>query len=121
MPITNPFDDPTPVIIEDSESKESSVDGHLGIGALETVRRPFLPTLDDELEVSPGDTVRILKPFDDGWCLCELVKGEGEGSKGLLPMDSLREDGQELPSFLARRVSSHFGEEDPFQDVGTAV
>jgi hypothetical protein len=126
VPAINPFDDPTPVIIEDSESKGSSADGHAGINAIETVRQPFFPTLDDELAVSPGDAVRILKPFDDGWCLCELVKGEGEGSKGLIPIDSLREAGQELPAFLAaRRVSSYSAHWDPASSsahgAGTAL
>lgn len=95
-------------------------------GAIETVRRPFLPTLDDELPVSPGNLVRVLEPFDDGWCFCELVKGGAEGSKGLIPIDCLREAGQELPSFLAsKRVSSNYGVWEPvgvpIQAAGAAL
>jgi len=111
----NPFNDPVPVVAATiPESAESSSDDHANFGPLETVRRPFLPTLDDELPVSPGDTVRVIKSFDDGWCFCELVKGDHEGSKGLIPIDCLRENGEKLPSFLAaKRVSSNYGVWEP--------
>ena len=70
--------------------------------------RPFVPTLEDELLVSPGDRVRILQVFDDGWAMVEKV---GAGSsidgnqqrRGLIPVDCLREAGQPLPSFLAQK------------------
>jgi hypothetical protein len=76
---------------------------------VETIRRPFLPTLQDELPVMPGDAVRIMKPFDDGWAFVERLEGGSKGSKGLIPIDCLRETGQALPAFLAaRRVSSNY-------------
>jgi len=45
-------------------------------------RRPFEPTLEDELKVEPGDSMKILRTYDDGWVSVE--KGE---TTGLVPLD----------------------------------
>ncbi|KAF9240210.1 hypothetical protein BU15DRAFT_45948 [Melanogaster broomeanus] len=89
-----------------------------GFEDIEVVRRPFMPTLDDELSVHPGDRVRVLQVFDDGWAFVEKVVGPGlehndRIDRGLIPVDCLREAGQALPAFLAqKRVSSYsVGEE----------
>jgi len=80
----------------------------------ETIRRHFNPTLVDELEVKPGDRVRILQTFDDGWAMAErqplLISGQqiGVPGTGLIPIDCLREPGQDLQSFVAeKRVSNY--------------
>ncbi|KAJ7600759.1 hypothetical protein C8J56DRAFT_813645 [Mycena floridula] len=79
---------------------------------LETVRRPFSPTLHDELAVVVGDHVRVSKVFDDGWALVEKLSGPNEKGKGpallgLIPVDCLRASGQNLEDLLAtKRVSS---------------
>ncbi|KAG6336880.1 hypothetical protein ID866_2206 [Astraeus odoratus] len=99
----NPFEDPV---------EPSTFSG------AETVRRPFLPTLEDELAVSPSDQVRILQVFDDGWAMVEkvgVVPGNPGQSmpqrRGLIPVDCFREAGQALPSFLAqKRLSSYQGQ-----------
>ena len=56
----------------------------------------------------PGDAVRVVQPFNDGWAFVEQIQGIWKGSQGLIPIDCLKESGQDLPAFLAaRRVSSH--------------
>jgi hypothetical protein len=91
---SNPFADP---------AKPESYD-------IETIRRPFTPTLDDELSVSIGDPVRVMKVFDDGWAFVEKQGGSVDRSEsGLIPVDCLREAGQALPAFLAQKRVSSYG------------
>ncbi|KAG2146244.1 hypothetical protein DEU56DRAFT_787029 [Suillus clintonianus] len=76
----------------------------------EIIRRPFTPTLDDELSVAPGDKVLVIKVFDDGWAFVEKPNGSlGYDEKGLIPVDCLREAGQALPAFLAQKRVSSYG------------
>ena len=74
---------------------------------IERVSRPFAPALSDEIAVSPGDEVRILKQFDDGWAYAEVIS---TGTRGLFPIDCLRSPDVDLPAFLAsKRLSSYAG------------
>lgn len=76
----------------------------------ETIRRPFAPSLDDEVSVAPGDQVLVVKVFDDGWALVEKQCGFlNHNEKGLIPVDCLREAGQALPAFLAQKRVSSYG------------
>lgn len=76
----------------------------------ETIRRPFTPTLDDEVSVAPGDQVLVMKVFDDGWALVEKQRGFlDHNERGLIPVDCLREAGQALPAFLAQKRVSSYG------------
>jgi len=79
----NPFEDPTIPTISNLPYLDIPV---------EVVRRPFEPTLPDELAVKLGDRVRVLETFDDGWGLIEKVGGEDE--RGVIPMDRLRMAGE---------------------------
>lgn len=89
LPENNPFADPT------FQPKFADV---------ETVQRPFVPNLSDELLVVIGDKVKIIKVFDDGWALVQKMT-----SKGLIPIDCMRAVGQDLPAFLnEKRVSSAY-------------
>ncbi|KAI0042400.1 hypothetical protein FA95DRAFT_1500146 [Auriscalpium vulgare] len=93
----NPFDDP-------KAGATSSTD--ILPGSLETVIRPFAPTLHDELSVDPGDLVTVVTAFDDGWA---QVKKKIDGTTGLIPIDCFRSMGEDVPAFLAsKRVSSYF-------------
>lgn len=72
---------------------------------VETVCRPFVPTLPDEVAVSPGDQIHIMKSFDDGWAFAENL---GTKQKGLLPVDCLRSMDEPLPAFLeAKRLEGY--------------
>lgn len=76
----------------------------------ETISRPFVPTLDDEVSVAPGDQVLVLKVFDDGWAFVEKqCKFLDHNERGLIPVDCLREAGQALPAFLAQKRVSSYG------------
>ncbi|KAI1793314.1 hypothetical protein LXA43DRAFT_237529 [Ganoderma leucocontextum] len=95
----NPFADPTSV-----SSPESAV---VPFTAIETIRRPFVPSMHDEMAVNVGDQVRVVRRFDDGWVVAQNVS---TGAQGLVPLDRMRDDEKEVPApaFLARkRVSSY--------------
>ena len=81
------------------------------LGQGERIRRPFVPTLGDEVAVSSGDIVDVQQVFDDGWAYVAVQReGSNEPSVGLIPVDCFREAGEELPAFLAaKRVSSYKG------------
>jgi hypothetical protein len=59
--------------------------------------------------------------FDDGWASVVKVPAPGSGggneddasvadNRGLIPIDCLREAGQELPAFIASKRVSSYGE-----------
>ena len=101
----DPFDDPLATASSASTGEFADV---------EYIRRPFFPTLPDELAVKPDESVRVLQAFDDGWALVEKVDRKGKGKEdtpseqGLIPIDCLREPGQDLTTFIAaKRLSSY--------------
>ncbi|KAK0462074.1 uncharacterized protein EV420DRAFT_1266275 [Desarmillaria tabescens] len=85
---------------------------------VEVIRRPFDPTLHDELSVSEGDRVHVVKVFDDGWALVQKIPADslsGKGKQvlpqaGLVPIDCFRESWQPLPSFLADKGVGGYSE-----------
>jgi hypothetical protein len=96
----NPFSDPN--------ASSSAPNLNSEFAPVETIKRPFAPSLDDELAVTPGDFVRVVKVFDDGWAYVEKI---GASARGLIPLDCMRDAGQDLPAFLAsKRVSSYIGD-----------
>lgn len=48
------------------------------------VSTSFQPTRDDELGVRAGETLRLLKEFEDEWCLVQRV-GRSDAKKGVVP------------------------------------
>jgi hypothetical protein len=48
------------------------------------VSTTFQPSRDDELAVRAGDTLRLLKEFEDEWCLVQRV-GRPNAEKGVVP------------------------------------
>ncbi|CCM03675.1 uncharacterized protein FIBRA_05819 [Fibroporia radiculosa] len=78
---------------------------------IETIRRPFAPGLRDEMAATPGEQVRMLRRFDDGWAYAEKL---ATGARGLIPIDCLRMAEEDLPAFLAsKRLSSYRGARSP--------
>jgi len=59
-------------------------------GQIITIITPYSPSMPDELAVVSGDTVRIVKTFDDGWALVEKSENIGYTVTGLIPLDCLR-------------------------------
>ncbi|KAI0917400.1 hypothetical protein AcW1_007403 [Taiwanofungus camphoratus] len=103
----NPFSDFASV--EDGHTVESILSADTETAShfarVETIRRPFIPTMDDEMATTPGERVRMLQRFDDGWAFAEKVS---TGQRGLIPIDCLRMAEQDLPAFLAaKRLSSY--------------
>ena len=86
----NPFDDPSTTPVTNGS----------GDSDIQVVRRPFVPTLPDKLNIVLDDCVRVMHRFDDGWGLVEMVerdgKGEGDGETGLIPMACLRKRNEEF-------------------------
>lgn len=99
----NPFRDPAGEDVETSESVDAETASHFA--RVEVIRRPFVPALEDEMAVAPGERVRMLLRFPDGWALAENVATR---RRGVIPIDCLRTPEQDLPAFLAsKRLSSY--------------
>ena len=104
---TDPFADPEPCPTSNNNSRVGSFNDEFM--EIERIKRSFDPSLDDELGVVPGDKVRIIEVFSDGWAMVEKnpscglvdVKGKGrESEQGLIPVECLR-----LPGMVSERVS----------------
>lgn len=99
----DPFRDPTGEETQTSESVDAETASHFA--RVEVIRRPFVPALEDEMAVAPGERVRMLQRFPDGWALAENVATR---RRGVIPIDCLRTPEQDLPAFLAsKRLSSY--------------
>ncbi|KAF8882925.1 hypothetical protein CPB84DRAFT_196943 [Gymnopilus junonius] len=123
----NPFDDPAAVTAASGLPTPSAPASNPPTGEfadIEYIRRPFYPTLPDELAVKPDDNVRVLQAFDDGWALVEKVDGSGKGKgredevrQGLIPIDCLREPGLDLTTFIEAKRVSGYDESVGYQSV----
>ncbi|OSD07343.1 hypothetical protein PYCCODRAFT_1422105 [Trametes coccinea BRFM310] len=104
-PEENPFLDFTEIAAAAGRPTTASSEGSAHFSPVEMIRRPFVPTMDDEMAVNPGENVRIIKRFDDGWAYAENTS---TGMQGLIPIDCLRPIEEDLPAFLAKkRLSSY--------------
>ena len=61
-----------------------------------TVIAPFTPTMEDELPLKVGDTVRIIEEYRDAWCLVQLV-GRIDSPRGVVPCVCLQERKRIIP------------------------
>jgi hypothetical protein len=121
----DPFADP---ILPPEPTTPSSV--HPEFMEVESIKRPFIPTLEDEVPTEVGDKVKILKMFDDGWALVEKnpyygppsLKGKRrEPEKGLIPIDCFRDHGLDVSKFIAsKRVSSYSQSSSKYTAGGAA-
>jgi hypothetical protein len=109
----NPFVDPLPNLPPEPNTPSAV---HPEFMEVEIIKRPFVPTLSDEILVEVGDNVKILQMFDDGWSLVEknpifsanLSEKEKKPQVGLIPIDCFRNVGQDVSEFIAsKRVSSY--------------
>ncbi|KZT27326.1 hypothetical protein NEOLEDRAFT_1146542 [Neolentinus lepideus HHB14362 ss-1] len=51
---------------------------------LMTVVTTFQPSMDDELSIETGETLRLLEEYEDEWCLVQRV-GRYDAEKGVIP------------------------------------
>lgn len=79
------------------------------LSGIETIKRPFAPTMHDELSVVPGDRIRILNTYDDGWAMVEKIDVASDKAIGLIPIDCLRSTGEELSTFITSKRLSSYG------------
>lgn len=61
-------------------------------GGMYTIRRPFLPSLSDELGVATGDVVVLVRAFDDGWAFVSKTQVDEPDTanpqiRGLIPIE----------------------------------
>lgn len=67
--------------------------GSSGSVSFALVRNAFLPNLPDELAVGQGEMVRVLAEYDDGWALCQNMRGE----QGAVPLECLQRQRVNVP------------------------
>ncbi|KFZ20765.1 hypothetical protein V502_02989 [Pseudogymnoascus sp. VKM F-4520 (FW-2644)] len=72
------------------------------------VHLDFSPSMPDELRVKGGEIVKLLKEFDDGWCMC--IKEDGS-AEGVLPRTCISNS-----PIAARRSPSNKSIPGPFQN-----
>lgn len=51
------------------------------------VERTFTPNLSDELTISPGERVRVVTIYNDGWCFVRKLGADAE--EGVVPYECL--------------------------------
>lgn len=56
--------------------------------------------MDDELYISAGETVRLLKEYEDDWCFVQRV-GRIDAAKGFVPRCCLSERPKPIPQHIA--------------------
>lgn len=81
----------------------------------EAICRPYTATMPDELTVTPGIRVKVVKVYDDGWAMVE--KTDGSASRGLIPLDCLRQPGQDFSDFLQEKRVSNYVASANFRQV----
>lgn len=97
----NPFSDPVPAPESTashttattdpfSDSTVSTVHGTVEETIPIPVLRPFTSTLHDEVTLVPGDNVKVLQIFDDGWALVDKLAAGVAIQRGLCPLACLR-------------------------------
>ncbi|EAU88901.2 hypothetical protein CC1G_12842 [Coprinopsis cinerea okayama7 len=69
---------------------------HPSLPRLMTAITRFVPTLDDELLLQVGDTVRVIEEYRDGWCLVQQV-GRIDSPRGVVPAVCLQERRRIVP------------------------
>jgi outer membrane biosynthesis protein TonB len=68
-----------------------------------TVINTYTPTMDDELEIQPGDKVTVLMTYDDGWV--QGVNETRDGAKGVFPRHCIDIDGKRTMAYEKRSSS----------------
>jgi hypothetical protein len=69
---------------------------------LMNVVNSFTPTLDDELPIQIGDTVRLIEEYQDGWALVQRI-GRTDAPTGVVPRTCITDRERTLPSLTPNR------------------
>ncbi|KAG6906518.1 hypothetical protein DXG01_013483 [Tephrocybe rancida] len=86
-------------------SESPSDEANQKLPRLMSVSSSFTPSLDDELAIKLGDTVRMLDEYKDGWCLVQRV-GRIDAPKGAVPRFCLQERRGVVPILPNRKYSN---------------
>jgi hypothetical protein len=72
-----------------------TVDEEHGVPRFMNVIGSFTPTMEDELPIQIGETVRILEEYQDGWALVQRI-GRIDAPKGVVPRSCIA-DRERIP------------------------
>ena len=70
------------------------------------VSSTFVPSLDDELTVRPGELLMMHEEYEDQWCLVQRV-GSRSAERGVVPRFCLQEAPERFPIIGHRKQPSH--------------
>ncbi|KAJ7766644.1 hypothetical protein B0H16DRAFT_1412512 [Mycena metata] len=65
---------------------------------LMNVTNSFIPSMDDELLIQIGETVRVLEEYQDGWALVQRI-GRIDAPKGVVPRSCITERERVVPVY----------------------
>lgn len=71
------------------------------------VNKTYQPTLGDELAVTVGEVVQVLRAFDDGWALCQNARGD----KGVVPVQCMDWAQNANPMTGGHQMQSMYGQD----------
>lgn len=67
-------------------SNVDTLRGPIDLRSPYVVQKSYLAQEFDEITVNPGNTIEVLKVYDDGWCLCVSLESN---VRGVIPTDCL--------------------------------
>ncbi|KAJ8092494.1 fus1 actin binding activity protein [Marasmius tenuissimus] len=82
--------------------KSGSGNDGLSLPRLMSVTNTFTPSLEDEMLIHIGDTIRMVEEYTDGWCLVQRV-GKPDAPKGVVPRFCLTERQSVVPPTTSSR------------------
>lgn len=88
---------PHPAVAPPIRSSDSLRRNDKKFPRLMSVSNSFDPSMEDELSITVGETVRILEEYEDEWCLVQRV-GRMDAEKGVVPRFCLAERLEVVPT-----------------------
>jgi hypothetical protein len=79
-----------------------TVDEENSMPRLMNVVSSFTPSLEDELPIQIGDTVRLIEEYQDGWALVQRI-GRIDAPKGVVPRTCITDRERIIPAFSPGR------------------
>ncbi|KAJ1744236.1 hypothetical protein LPJ68_000296 [Coemansia sp. RSA 1086] len=73
---------------ESNDALENQIDIDVTDGDMFTVLYPYTPVENDELAIAPGDKVRVLRTFSDGWTFVQRVDDSKIGAIPAVCLDT---------------------------------
>ncbi|KAK7019508.1 hypothetical protein R3P38DRAFT_2973894 [Favolaschia claudopus] len=83
-------------------STMEKVDEETAMPRLMNVINSFIPTMEDELPIQIGDTLRLLEEYQDGWALVQRV-GRIDAPSGVVPRTCITDRERVIPAYKPGR------------------